>query len=161
MPNNLPQDVSFVGTIVSVVSAVTAIVSSSIAFRTYQRSSAQFEKSQKENKKNQKEKFIIQSNENLDRIYIHLSEFIQNYTTSQETTEKRGVRDRILYSLESLRVYLSSSDLTDNQIVTLFGDISVKISDITFEDNFEKNMYDLAIIKNKISDIKSKFFDLG
>jgi hypothetical protein len=154
MPNNPSQVVTNAATIVSVISAAAAIISAFLSFISFRKSSAQFESTQKEN-------FINQSNEKLDKVYIDLNKFVQTYTGSRDTKEKRVVRDRIVFSLDSLRVDFSSNKLTDNQIDTHFGDLSLKISDTTYEKNFEKNMNDLTIIKNSISALKSMLFALG
>jgi len=90
MSNNPSQAVSYAATIVGVISAAAAIISALLSFISYRKSSAQVERNWKEN-------FVKQSNEKLDKIYIDLSKFIQIFTASRETKEKRVVRDRIVF----------------------------------------------------------------
>ncbi len=123
MSNNPSQAVSYAATIVGVISAAAAIISALLSFISYRKSSAQVERNWKEN-------FVKQSNEKLDKIYIDLSKFIQIFTASRETKEKRVVRDRIVFSIEAIRVNFASSKLTDGQTDNNFGDISLKISDM-------------------------------
>ena len=153
MPNDPSQAVSY-ATIVGVVSAVAAIISAFLSFISYRKSSVQFEKDRSGN-------FINKSKEKLDKAYIDLSEFIQEFTGSRETKAKRIVRDRILFSLEAMRVDFLSCKFTSEQIDNHFGSISLKISDITYEKNFEKNMHDLSIVKADISVLKRDLIALG
>lgn len=154
MPNNVSQAVPYTINIVGIVSATTAVVSAFLSFLSYKKSSAQFESNQRNN-------FINLSKEKLDKCYMDLSEFIQTFTGSRETKEKRIVRERIVFSLETLRVDFSTCVPTNSHIDMLFGGISLKISDITYEKNFEKNMRDIAIIKDNISDLKNRLISLN
>lgn len=153
MPSD-PNNSSNIVSVISAISAITAVVSAFLAYLSYRKSLSQFERSQKNN-------FINESKEKIDKVYIDLSVFIQQFTAEEETQEKRLVRDRIVFSLEALRVDFLSCHVTGAQFDSHFGDISLKISDITFETNFEKNMHDLAIVKSGISNLKSELMVLS
>lgn len=160
MPSDHNLYVSIISTIIGVFSAMIAVFAAVIAFKNYKGSTDQFQQSQQEQKKNKKETFINESNAKLDNVYTCISEFIEEYTGSPETPKKRTARDRILYFLESIRVDIFSGQLTKGTFNDSFGSITIKVSDLTFEDNFEKTMRDLAIIKTDISNLKSKLLAL-
>ena len=150
----MANDPSQVAAVIGVVSAATAVVSALCSFLSYRKSVSQFDR-------DHRDRFISQTKEKLDKIYTDLSEFVGNFTRVEETEEKRIVRDRVVFSIEALRVDFLSCELTDTQIDDCFGDISLLMSDITYEGNFEKNMRDLATVRGRISDLKSNLMELG
>jgi hypothetical protein len=134
--------------IVGMVSAAMAAISALLSYLSYRKSSNEYEK-------NKKDTFITNINKCMDIVYIELSDFIQAYTGKKDTKEKKIVRDKIVYSLESIRVNLSGSMYTGSDVDDKFGDLSLKISDTTFEINFDKSMHDLSQIKGCITNIKN------
>jgi hypothetical protein len=148
MSNDPVVSVFNAANIVGIISAAMAIISAILSYLSYRKSSDEYGKNKKDN-------FVTTINQSLDVVYTELSEFIELFTDKRDTKEKRIVRDRIVYSLESIRVNFNNSTYTDTVIDEKFGDISVKISDTTYERNFEKSMHDLAQIKGCISNLKN------
>lgn len=134
--------------IVGMVSAAMAVISAILSYLSYRKSSDEYEKNKKDN-------FIASINKCMDNVYIELSDYIKNYIGKKDTKEKKIVRERIVYSLESIRINLSGSSYTGSDVDDKFGDLSVKVSDTTFEINFEKSMHDLSQIKGCITNIKN------
>jgi hypothetical protein len=112
----MPSDPSAIST-VSLISAATAVISAFLSYMSYRKSSSQFETNQLNN-------FINNTKEKLDKIYIDISEFIQKFTGKRDTKEKRIVRDRIIFSLEAIRVDLSLYELEYTKIEDDFADIT-------------------------------------
>lgn len=134
--------------IVGIISAAMAIASAILSYFSFRKSSAEYEK-------NKKDGFLTIINSDIDDVYTDLSKFIQDFIGKKETREKKIVRDRIVYSLESIRNSFGNCTYTDSFIDDKFADISLKISDTTYETNFDKCLHDLSQIKGGISNLKN------
>ena len=138
-------------TSIAFYSALAAIISAIVSIWTAYNSKL-------ENKQKVKSDLIKEINKKFDELYLELNKFIRNFTNIDDNEEKRIARDQIDYMMETLRI-----DLENRKIVFTkypFGNLTIKISDITFEKNFEKNMNDLNIIKQKISELKQELNDI-
>jgi len=135
--------ISFWSAIAALIAAVAAILS--------------WYDSKKERKQSKKTNFIIQYKNKLDECYLLLNSFVEEYTTIQESSNKKKIaRDKLLYLTEALRDDLKLATWINDSIEDNYGDITIKISDITYEKNFEKNIRDLGVIKNNISKLKQR-----
>jgi hypothetical protein len=132
---------------IAVISAFASIFSAFLAFLAYR-------KSVKHYKKNNRDLSFANWRKNLDDCYTELTGFIGNYSKSSESNKKRIAREKILYLLEVYRPDIDESKYIGSNVKTDYGDISIKISDITYADNFEKIISDLGIIKSSISKLK-------
>jgi len=94
---------------------------------------------------------ITNINENIDDIFLSLNDFIKEFLNSKETQEKKLNRDKILYLLDTTRVKIETDFIfMENH----FYELHMKISDITYENNIEKVLHSLNIIKNNIEKLK-------
>lgn len=132
-------------TITAVSAAVIAFISAAVAFFSYRASL-----------KNHKEEMVWKINQNLDDCYIELSNFVNKYLISSESPEKRIERDKILYQIEVLRCNIEITKFISDIAESEYVDLGLKISDITYENNFEKVMRDLGAVTSSISELKKK-----
>jgi len=132
-------------TITAVSAAVIAFISAAVAFFSYRASL-----------KNHKEEIVWKINQNLDDCYIELSNFVNKYLISSESPEKRIERDKILYQIEVLRCNIEITKFISDIAESEYVDLGLKISDITYENNFEKVMRDLGAVTSSISELKKK-----
>ncbi len=138
-------------TSIAFYSALTAFISALTSIWTAYRSNV-------ENKQKMKLNLIKEINKKFDELYLELNKFIRNFTNMDDNEEKKIARDQIDYMMETLRIDLENRKITF--IKFPYGNLTIKISDITFEKNFEKNMNDLNIIKQKISELKQELNDI-
>ncbi len=146
MPNNV-----LTADHVAIISAVIGAISAFLAFVSYKLSKKQYEQ-------NKTDYFISSCKEGLDDCYVELNTFVSNYSQLEESNEKRVSRDKIIFILDKLKDNFTSSTLLNDGSVSLCDEIIMLISDLTYENNFEKIMRDLSVIKEKISKLKGLFF---
>lgn len=135
---------------IAFISAFVGCCSALVAFLSYRKSVAQYNI-------NKKDMFFSNCRNRLDDCYMELNDFVRNFSDTEESKEKRTARDKILYLLEILRVDMESSSLVCSTIKSSYGALGMKISDITYEENYEKIFRDLGVIKDSISTLKGKF----
>lgn len=145
---------SEVANYIASISAVIGVVSAILAFLSYRKSLVHFNQ-------NKLDVFVSKCNGNFDSCYIELNSFIDKYSVSDESQNKRLARDKIMYLLDVIRSDLMASNFVTSELNQRYDDIELKMSDITFENNFEKISRDLGEIKNKMSDIKGKLLSLS
>ena len=114
----------------------------------------------KENKNNIKNTFKVNYIKKLDECYMVLSEYIEEYTTSRTSKKKVIARENIIFRLSSLEGELSSYPFKNDEVEDFYYKITLKVSDITYEDNFDKNMRDLKYIQNDIAELKQMIENL-
>ena len=137
-------------TSISFWSAIAALIAAIAAILSWYDSKQEREQSKKTN-------FVIQYKNKLDECYLLLNSFVEEYTTIKESSNKKKIaRDKLLYLTEALRDDLKSATWISDSIENYYGDITIKISDMTYENNFEKNIRDLGVIKNNISELKQR-----
>lgn len=136
---------------IAIVSAVIGAVSAFLAFASYKGSKKQYEQ-------NKTDYFIRSCKESLDDCYVELNTFVSNYSQHEESNEKRIARDKIIFILDKMKDNFTVGTLLNDNSVSLCDEIIMLISDLTYENNFEKIMRDLSVIKEKISKLKEQFF---
>ena len=132
------------------ISAFVGCCSALMAFLSYR-------KSVEHHDLNKKEMFYSKCHSNLDSCYMALNDFVRGFSGADESKEKRTSRDKIMYLIETLRVNIVSSNLASDKIRGDFTALEMRMSDITYEDNFEKVFRDLRVITNSISSLKNSF----
>ena len=135
-------------TYIASISAFVGLCSAFLAFLSYRKSVKHYDL-------NKRDLSFSNWRKNLDDCYTELSDFVNNYSKADELEEKRIARDKILYLLEIYRPDINKSEYIDSRFKDGYGDIGIKISDITYECDFEKINRDLGIIKNSIFQLKS------
>lgn len=129
------------------ISAFIGFFSALFAYLSYRKSKEQYEN-------NKLDQFKSKCSQNLDDCYIALNDFTTKYFGLDESLEKRMARDKIVYLLDIFRTDIGQNGNNNQEFIHNYNNLDLKISDITYEDNFEKVMRDLGCIKNSISNLK-------
>ena len=134
---------------IAVVAAFIGSISAYLSYMAYNNSKDEYSKTLKA-------QFQSKCSQNLDDCYIGLNEFVNRYYEQNESYKKRIARDKIIYLLEILRVHLETSNFLGDEFKKTYNRLDIEISDITYENNFEKITRDLGYIKYKIATLKGK-----
>lgn len=129
------------------ISAFIGFLSALVAYLSYRKSKEQYEK-------NKLDQFRSKCSQNLDDCYIALNDFVNNFSNINESREKRIARDKIVFLLDIFRTDINQNGNISLAFMQNYDNLDLKISDITYEDNFEKIMRDLASVRNSISTLK-------
>jgi len=143
---------SEVANFIASISAFIGVCSAFFAFMSYRKSVSHYNL-------NKRDQFLYRCNQNLDSCYMELNNFVHKFSETIESKEKRIARDKILYLLEIFRSDLNPNEFMSDEFKSSYGNLDVKISDITFENNFEKIINDLGHVKNTISSLKVTLLD--
>ena len=143
------MSLNLISNYIASISAFVGCCSAFISFLSYRKLILQ-------NKINKNETFIFNCRSKLDDCYMALSDFVNSHHNANESKDKRIEREKILYLLDIYRPDIDQNEYISKELKQNYYSLSIKISDITFEKNFEKIIKDLGFIKNSISTFKNK-----
>jgi len=129
------------------ISAFIGFFSALFAYLSYRKSKEQYAN-------NKLDQFKSRCSQNLDDCYITLNDFTTKYFEIDEIPEKRMARDKIVYLLDVFRTDIDQNGSNVQELIDNYNNLDLKISDITYEDNFEKVIRDLGYVRNSISNLK-------
>ncbi|MEY3788249.1 MAG: hypothetical protein RLZ75_2456 [Pseudomonadota bacterium] len=132
------------------ISAVIGFCSAFVAYLLYRKTVEQYDN-------NILYQFQFRCSKNLDDCYISLNDFVNNYHEIDETPNKRMARDKIIYFLDIIRTDMAQNESISREFMQGYDNLDLKISDITYENNFEKIIRDLGYIRNSISILKRNY----
>lgn len=132
------------------ISSLALLVSIFAAYFAYSANT----NSNKQYLKNESAQFISKFSQNLDNCYTTLHTFFRDFADlTEENCEKRLARENILYLVGIINTEKQNIEFAET-FIQHYNGLDIKISDITYENNFEKIMSDLATIRNSISILK-------
>ena len=134
----------------SIISIVVAVVAVIITIKMYKQNAAH-------HNQDRKDRFSENVSHKLEECYLKLTDFVKNFSEMEECVEKRVSREEIQFMIDSIvddfRVLDALGVQTSSNI---YNDIDIRISDVTYDNNFEKITRDLSAIKNKISMLRKE-----
>jgi hypothetical protein len=142
----MPSD-NVIANFIASISAIIGVTSAILAYLSYRNTKEQYQI-------NRLDQFRSKCGQNLDDCYIALNDFVNDFSSVNESREKRIARDKIIFLLDIFRTDIDQNINIRQLFLQNYDNLDLKISDITYEDNFEKIMRDLASVRNSIANLK-------
>jgi hypothetical protein len=107
------------------------------------------------NKQSKLDTFISDSDKMLSECFNALLNFVDKFSKTTDSEEKQIARENVLFLQDSIREkYDNSIYLPNDFLEGMYIDLTMRISDITYENDFQKIMQAIGQVRDTISRLK-------